>query len=186
MELIKSFDTKEEAELFAKDFPKMAENAVMGELDEHPEGKEKIGESSPPIISDEEIENAELIVPENPEDELSKELVERVVWVHPRVGQPFQRRMMVDPEHMREIGKKGFAATSKKIADMIKDPNADPDDVAGLARWFAKRIKNTTTTYRTLWWRQFREQMKEGADNKMATVVANAFIGELTGYAEPQ
>ena len=82
---------------------------------------------------------------------------------------------------MRAIGKKGFEVTSRKIADMIRDPKANPDDAAGLAQWFARRIKNTTTTYRALWWREFRSNLKSSANNVVATRVASEFIKELAG-----
>jgi len=118
---------------------------------------------------------------DNDADLLEKELIEKVVWVHPGGGrQPFQRRMKVDPEHMRELGKLGFAATSKKIVDMMADPQANPDDIYGIARFLARRIKSTTHTYRAQWWGEFRKHLKAGENNVVATAAAKAFLEELT------
>lgn len=96
-----------------------------------------------------------------------------------RNGKPYERIMTIDPERMRAIGKLGFAATNKKLKDMMNDPNADPDDVVGLSRWFARRIKQTTLTYRVSWWRDFRDSMKSGKNRDVAATMASNMIQHL-------
>jgi hypothetical protein len=113
---------------------------------------------------------------------IEKVLQEKLVTVHPKTGAPFQRRMKVDTEHMSQIGKVGFQVTSKKIMDMMNDPNANAEDVYNISRWFARRIKQTTVPYRTQWWRSFRETLKNSGDKQKATMVASSLIREMSGH----
>lgn len=114
-----------------------------------------------------------------------QQLIERKVWVHPKTGKPFQRTMKINPEHMREIGKIGFKSTMNKLSTMMRDENANPDEVEKLARWLARKVKSTTDTYRAQWWRAYRKELQNG-DNKQASKVASAFISELSGHVKKE
>jgi len=113
--------------------------------------------------------------------EKQQKLIPKTVLVH-RGGKVFERHIMVDPEHMREIGKKGFQATAAKIKAMMNDPEADSDEVYRYASWLARRVKQTTPTYRQQWWEKFKDELKSGKAKDVAQTVASTLISELSGH----
>jgi hypothetical protein len=93
-----------------------------------------------------------------------------------RGGTTFETTRFIDPEHMRKIGKVGYAVTSEKIRKMIADPNQDPDEVVNLMRYLHQRIKLTTTTYRTLYHRLRSKQVAQGLSIQQAHDISSGQV----------
>ena len=75
-------------------------------------------------------------------------------------------------DHYIAAGKRGYAATEDRLRELAADPNADPEEVERLMRWFHRRVGNTTVSYRKMYRRDRAEAVRGGADVQMAHDVA--------------